>query len=52
MDRRGPDQFRTGQPHLSPAFREVNWEAAFKAVVRLLNKIEDAVDVDQNGTQA
>lgn len=44
MGRRGPGQFRTGQEHLPPAFREVNWEAAFKAVAALLTKVEDAVE--------
>lgn len=37
-----PDQFKTGQGHLSPAFREVNFRAAFEALVGIVNQIENA----------
>lgn len=43
MDKRGPDQFKTGQEHLTPAFREVNWKQAFMALAKIMTKVEEAV---------
>lgn len=37
-----PDDFKTGQDHLPPAFREVDFRAAFKAMVDVVNDIERA----------
>lgn len=44
MDKAGPDQFKTGQDHLTPAFREVNWEQAFKALAEFLTAIGEAAN--------
>jgi hypothetical protein len=43
MDRLGPDQFKTGQTHLSPAFREINYKSAFLALAKIFNKVEEAI---------
>jgi hypothetical protein len=37
-----PGSFKTGQGHLPPAFREVNFRAAFKALIDIVNEIEAA----------
>lgn len=44
MDKRGPDQFKTGQEHLPPAFREVNWKSAFMALAAIVTEIDAALD--------
>lgn len=36
-----PNDFKTGQSHLSPAFREVNYREAFRAMLDILNRIEE-----------
>lgn len=41
MDRRGPDAFKTGQEHLTPAFREVNWKSAFMALGALMTEVQE-----------
>lgn len=38
-----PDHFRTGQDHLPPAFREIDFKAAFLALAEVFNEIEAAV---------
>lgn len=43
MDKRGPDQFKTGQEHLTPAFRETNWKNAFLALALIFTQVEEAV---------
>lgn len=35
-----PADFKTGQDHLSPAFREVNFEAAFRKLIEIWNSLE------------
>lgn len=42
MNSAGPDAFKTGQEHLSPAFREVDWLRAFMALAGLVTEIEQA----------
>ena len=37
-----PDQFKVGQDHLPPAFREVNFRAAFETLIGIVNQIENA----------
>jgi hypothetical protein len=37
-----PADFKTGQSHLPPAFREVDFKEAFRTVLDLLNDIEQA----------
>lgn len=44
LDRKGPDQFRTRQEHLPPAFREVQWEDAFRALAVIMTDVERAVE--------
>ncbi|HET7386876.1 MAG TPA: hypothetical protein VFJ19_09475 [Nocardioidaceae bacterium] len=44
IDRMDPDDFRTGQDHLLPAFREVNFRAAFERVVRIVNRALHGTD--------
>ena len=36
-----PNDFKTGQNHLSPAFREVNYREAFRAMLDIVNRIEE-----------
>lgn len=38
-----PEDYKTGQDHLSPAFREVNFRDAFLATTQLLERIERAL---------
>lgn len=44
IDRMNPDDFRTGQGHLSAAFREVNFQAAFAHVCRVVNRTLHGID--------
>ena len=37
-----PADFKTGQGHLPPAFRDVNFRQAFQTAIDLLNDIEQA----------
>jgi hypothetical protein len=47
IDAMEPDDFKTGQGHVSPAFREVNFRDAFKHVVRIVNRVLH--NTDENG---
>lgn len=47
LDSLRPDDFRTGQGHLTPAFREVNFRDAFRAVCRIVNGVLHGTD--ENG---
>lgn len=47
LDRVQPDDFKAGQGHLSPAFREVDFRAAFGHVVNVVNRVLH--DTDENG---
>lgn len=38
-----PEDFKTGQDHLSLAFREINFRDAFTALAEILNQIESDV---------
>jgi hypothetical protein len=38
-----PDDFRKGQDHLPRAFREIDYRAAFEALVGIFNEIEVVV---------
>lgn len=40
-----PDQFKTGQAHLSPAFREIDYRLAFTTLAEMVNEFERALDV-------
>ena len=45
-----PADFKTGQNHLPPAFREVDFQEAFRTVLDLLNHIEHASGYDTRVT--
>ncbi len=47
LDRMRPNDFKTGQGHLSPAFREVNVSAVMMHVCRIVNRILH--NTDENG---
>jgi hypothetical protein len=38
-----PEDFKTGQNHLPPAFREINYRDAFMALAHLMEQIEEVV---------
>jgi hypothetical protein len=42
-DALSPDDFKTGQNHLPPAFREINYRDAFMALAHIMEQIEEAV---------
>jgi len=38
IDALDPDDYKTGQAHLSPAFREVNFKEVVQTVIRIVNR--------------
>lgn len=46
-----PEAYKTGQDHLSPAFREVNFKDAFMDLAKIVNGIEAAVAPPDPATQ-
>lgn len=47
LDALDPDDFKTGQSHLSPAFREVNFKEVVRTVIRIVNRTLH--NTDENG---
>lgn len=47
LERMKPDDFKTGQSHLSPAFREVSVSAVMLHVCRIINRTLH--NTDENG---
>jgi hypothetical protein len=47
LDAMKPDDFMGGQDHLPPAFREVDFKAAFRQVCRIVNRVLH--NTDENG---
>ena len=38
-----PEDFKTGQNHLPPAFREINYRDAFSALAHIIEQIQETV---------
>jgi hypothetical protein len=38
-----PEDFKTGQNHLPPAFREINFHDAFSALAHIIEQIQETV---------
>ncbi len=44
LDAMNPDDFRTGQAHLSPAFREINYVEALRFIAKTVNDVLHGTD--------
>lgn len=44
IDSLDPESFKTGQEHLGPAFRQVDFRSAFQAVARIVNRTLHGTD--------
>lgn len=49
LDAMKPADWRGGQDHLSPVFREVNFKAAFGHVINIVNSVTNPAMVREDG---